>query len=293
MENLGQGNFDETDRDLEFWGLPSRGIDLELGLMFIACAPCLPTAPLHRISPLDPQTLPGAHFFSLSFLQMRNWDTAKWSTSSKLTKLAKGEPVFLSRLVWLQSLKPLSSSLDTSGHPGLEKEDGAAPGSSLCVKTQPLVVEHRWWTEQWDVEHCQRKPIPSLSQSSLDACKADFNPSSPPFPLSINIDSPLFAWPWSLHICPAAILGSPFQYTKPLSSYANGQVLLIKVRHLKRRWRENTSWKIVETHFFAFGYLQDLMLAANQLSVRPQLPWPFLGHGPLWYLVRLMNFFSE
>lgn len=90
MENLGQGNFDETDRDIEFWGLPSRGIDLELGLMFTACAPCLPTTPLHRISSLDPQTLPGAYFFSLSFLQMRNWRHSQVKYLLQTHKASKG-----------------------------------------------------------------------------------------------------------------------------------------------------------------------------------------------------------
>ena len=43
-------------------GTSQWGDDLELGLMIIACAPCLPASPLHWISSLDPQTLLGAYF---------------------------------------------------------------------------------------------------------------------------------------------------------------------------------------------------------------------------------------
>lgn len=139
--------------------------------------------------------------------------------------------------------------------------------SSLRPRAQPPAGEHGHEPNSglWSAFK-ENQPL-SLSQSSLDAPKPGLTSSSPPFPLSVKIDSPLFACLWNLHIWPAAILGSPFPYTKPLSPYANSQVLLIKVPHLRGSWRDNTSWKITETHFFVFEYFQDFVLAANQLWV--------------------------
>lgn len=253
---------------LRILGTSQLGNDLELRLTFLACALCLPhcATVLHGLAHWIPKPYQAGTFSPLHFCRWRNCDTVRFSTSLKVTKPTNVGAGILGQLVWFQ--KPLNSSLYTSGRPGVEKEGRAAPVSSLCPRAQPLVGDHKWWTEQWEVEHCQRQSTPVPHGAHVIPPNLGLTPPRPHIS-SEHIDS-LFAWLWNLHPWPAAVLGSALRlYTKPLSSYANDQVLLIKKSGLKGRWRENTSWKIIDTHFFVFEYFQDFTLV-----------WPTVGQTP-------------
>ena len=256
-------------------GTSQWGDDLELVLMIIACAPCLPASPLHRISSLDPQSLLGAYFLCVLFIpfiftdeKLRNMEIKYLPQSHQASKCGNQDCKLLSLriiscLVWLQEPKS-SQFLFLHLWAPRDGEAGWALWSLLSVpRPSPQQVSTAMnWTVGYGVPSGKTNPS-IFHRAHLMPPKL----ASPPFPLSVKIDSPLFACLWNLHICPAAILGSPFPYTKPLSSYANSQVLLIKVPHLRGRWRDNTSWKIIETHFFVFEYFQDFVLAADQLWV--------------------------
>lgn len=219
--------------------------------MIIAYALCLPASPPRRISSLDPQTLLGAYFLCVLFIpfiftdeKLRHTEIRYLPQSHQASKWGNQDCKLLSLAAraWIFSV-PLPAPLSTQGW----RSRVGALESSLCPRAQPPAGEHSHELNSglWSAFR-DSQPL-NLSQSSLDVPKPGLTRSSPPFPLSVKIDSPLFACLWNLHIWPTAILGSPFPYTKPLSSYANGQVLLIKVPHLRGSWRDNTSWKITET----------------------------------------------
>ena len=128
----------------------------------------------------------------------------------------------------------------------MEKQGGHSGVFSLSQGPAPS----RWaqpWTEQWVTECLQGQPTPQ-SFTELTWC-----PQTWPHPLLTPISSecknrlPFICLPLESSYLAHSHPGLPFPYTKPLSSYANGQVLLIKVPHLRGSWRDNTSWKITET----------------------------------------------
>ena len=156
--------------------------DLELVLMIIACAPCLPASPLHRISSLDPQSLLGAYFLCVLFIpfiftdeKLRNTEIKYLPQSHQASKWGNQDCKLLSLTAraWIFSV-PLPTPLGTQGW---RRRVGTLE-SSLCPKAQPSAGKHSHELNSWLWSAFRENRPLNLSQSSLDAPKTGLTPIS-------------------------------------------------------------------------------------------------------------------